>query len=417
MSTESDVRPDVAETDAPAVADASAAVSSSGPASAIDGDAAAPLDDFDLDDLEARLNQINDLAASATDDVRTDTIASPATPSNDDAAADEEGGSLRSQLAEMFGVDMDSFAATESRRRDEASGSEEVALEPAAESTTFAGGSESGLRVDSASAAPADETPAVSFLPPVADPPVDDDEVRVTNELPPSAEEPAAAMPDPAPEPVREPAPAADGEESIADYMERLLARSRGTEPTSPEKPPEKPAAKPKPVAAKTPAMPSEPLADDLSPAVVTHRDRRFRKPINKDQLRREVSSLRELALMSSRAAVAKKQRADLKMQMNSRLVVVATAAIVSSVLLLSPLWSRESFVLFGGVGMVATIALGVRYFTEHRKLAAQLAEVQQEIDIVDGSKVDRIGPVDQDPVGPHSTDVTPEAAIAASAD
>ena len=316
-----------------------------------------PVDDFDLDDLEARLNRIGSLADDARNELHDPATAEAATETVSLDDAPDGSGSLRSQLAEMFGVDVNTF--NESETRD--GGSPESVPD------------DRSMRLDAAvdSDPSSGPTPAepISFLPPVSDPPAD------------VVDEPVATTPAAAKEPAPEAAPA--GDDSIESYMERLLARSRGTEPTSPT-----PESKP---ATAAPAKPD--VTDDLPPdvelasaAVVTARDRRFRKPINKDQLRREVSSLRELALQSSRAAVAKSRRAELRAQLQSRVVVVVVAAAVSGILLASPLWSRESFVLYGAAGVLVTVGVAVNFYRTYRKLAADLAAVQSEIDETDNA-------------------------------
>lgn len=136
------------------------------------------------------------------------------------------------------------------------------------------------------------------------------------------------------------------GEDSVTAYMERLLARSRGGTPA--EEPVKIAAPRPNPEQAVESSEPSSPPKE--------------RKPIDAEKIRREVVSFREVALMSSRNAVAKSRVKQLRMQLIAKSFATAVGAVVSATLLASPLWSNESYVILGVFAMIFTGVIG--YFT-----------------------------------------------------
>lgn len=136
------------------------------------------------------------------------------------------------------------------------------------------------------------------------------------------------------------------GEDSVTAYMERLLARSRGGAPA--EEPVKVAAPRPIPEQAVESSEPSSPPKE--------------RKPIDAEKIRREVVSFREVALMSSRNAVAKSRVKQLRMQLIAKSFATAVGAVVSGTLLASPLWSNESYVMLGIFAMLFTGVIG--YFT-----------------------------------------------------
>ena len=293
--------------------------------------------DAQLAELEERLNALSSLGEAATAEVAeheaapsTDTMPSRVsdllreTPAPTASDAGDESDGLRSQLAEMFGVDMQELRAHSAVDPNEPEVEEVV------------------------------ETPREpeAHVEPVVD---------ETPEEPVEVAEPAAPQ----------------EEESVAAYMERLLARSRSTEPSSPT--PSKTEAKkpaPKPTPSDVPEMPS---LEQTTQPIVTARDRRVRKPVDKEKLRQEVSSLRALALASSRAAVAKSRRKAMKDQLFSKAVVAGVAGFVSCVLLASPVWSNESFVLYGAIGILLTAGFAYNFATTYRTYRQKIREATAE--------------------------------------
>ena len=376
----------------------------------------------ELAELEKRLQSLNAAPVAAS----ADAIDRPAAPDLSQTAPLDaaDGGSLRSQLADMFGMDAKDLS-TAAAPRDDVAESDRPAAEPPFAHDSAAEVAEAEA-ADTLAASASCDVPELSELPDFSefesasespeatssrvtvaiDPtelrretPIDNvDQMRSEADgldleaLYAAAEaeraevvgEPVADEPidrvaqEPTGVPEGEPTGdlaggGLDGEEdSVAAYMERLLARSRGTEPSSPQ-PKEKSAA-----IEKKPAAKPTPRPQRSEPAVIRH-ERRVRKPIDKEKLRQEVSSLRTLALASSRAAVAKSRRRRMRSELTSKAVVVGVFALVSAVLLASPLWSRESFVLYGGFGVLVTLGFAYNFFGDYRKYRGELKAAAEE--------------------------------------
>lgn len=152
-------------------------------------------------------------------------------------------------------------------------------------------------------------------------------------------------------------APDADVEPSVASYMEGLLARSRGNS-SAPMY------AEPKPVA--PPPPPAPVVTAPVDPVDETARKARKMKPEDKESLRADLDSFRELANQSARSAVAKSQVS--RKQTNLKVVAGgATLAGVATVVFLSTeLWMTEPqripALLAGITCIVLTVLVYLRY-------------------------------------------------------
>lgn len=306
---------------------------------------------------------------------------SGAEPQVDTKPPGETDASLRSQLAEMFGMDVGSLESSTIDPSDEATTESTTRTVDDGEQSE---GDLPAFRFDREEALSSQPVEPVSFLPPPDDPQPE----GAASEPLEAASDTAAPPTPPAPEPTNDTSPATGGDDdSVAAYMERLLARSRGTAPSSPPPKAEKPSPEQAPPAPPSPV--SEAVPSPSEAVILTPRDRRVRKPVNKEQLRQEVSSLRALALASSRAAVAKSRRKYLKMQVISKSVVAGMAALVSAVLIASPYWSRESFLLWGVLGIVPT---GVFLYQLLQTVQTYRRVVNETADEV--TSVERLAPV-----------------------
>ena len=163
--------------------------------------------------------------------------------------------------------------------------------------------------------------------------------------------------------------------------MERLLARSRTAgEPTAP-------------AAAETPAPAEE--SDLMAASEEPPAPPKVRTPVDADKIRREVVSFREVALMSARSAVATSKVKAVRNQVIAKGVATLVGAAVSVFLLASPIWSRESFVLYGAICLLITGGMGYLLFDsfkEYRRIA-QLHEGQADEPAAETNPADTVAP------------------------
>lgn len=158
-----------------------------------------------------------------------------------------------------------------------------------------------------------------------------------------------------------------ESEESVAAYMEQLLARSRGgaAAPAPAVVSPETPAATP---SVETPVEPKAP---------------RERQPIDADAIRKDISSFREVALISARTAVANSRVKQIRMQLIAKSVATGVGMIVSGVLIASPAWSKESFVSLGLIALAISCVIG--FFTwesiKHYQRIMQVTKTKRDND------------------------------------
>lgn len=193
----------------------------------------------------------------------------------------------------------------------------------------------------------------------------------------PARDVPAAAV-DPAPPPPRSPLTPqpeaiaepetpeiAEEEDSVASYMERLLARTRkgGTEPPAPLETRREPEARS--------SLTIEPSADVEAVSEVAPRREAAepRKPVDKEATRAELQSFRKVANMSARSALAKHTWATMKTEFAVQSTLAGLCTLGSVGYLSAPVWGKA--VQWGpGMGCVVGASfVGYRAWLTLRKL------------------------------------------------
>lgn len=164
--------------------------------------------------------------------------------------------------------------------------------------------------------------------------------------------------------PETEPAP----EDPIAAYMERLLARSRRQEEAPVSETISLDTGKPKPAGVAVAVLPPaeeksllNPLpAERATPQPQEHKPRKLGVE-ERDALRANLDSFRELANLSARSAVARSQSNRLQgtIQIHQYLTVAAWIATVT--LLSSTLWMNSSYLIPGVLALAGALALSWR--------------------------------------------------------
>ena len=169
-------------------------------------------------------------------------------------------------------------------------------------------------------------------------------------------EEPApeaeSAASEPAAEPEEETEESAGGDDSVAEYMERLLARSRRTTNDAPGAAPVKRAvAKPKPVEAvvTTEAVPAE---------LVTPAARKTLNPEERELLRANLDSFREVANLNARMSVARHKTHRMHSQLKIRVAICAVAIVLAILLLTAHLWGRHTYEFEGRIASVFAVSM-----------------------------------------------------------
>lgn len=254
-----------------------------------------------------------------------------------DADQQEEAGvapavqALRSQLAELFGISSQT-ALGHSRLEPEEPEEDLAPLEPVVGDS--------------------DEEQLVSEL--TEEPPGDD---GLTQDEEPVAESAASSIDAedaPAPQPS---APAEAHGDSIAAYMERLLARSRTSTPKS-ESPPTEPARRRRPAAeteepaaAAPPVPPPPPLEMPAAPP-------KSIAPEEKVALRANIDSFRELANASARSAVAKHESKKLRTMVQIKVALAIIAGGLTVVLFVANSIGRISYGVYTLAAAFATVVM-----------------------------------------------------------
>ncbi|HWL08439.1 MAG TPA: hypothetical protein VNQ76_08545, partial [Planctomicrobium sp.] len=178
------------------------------------------------------------------------------------------------------------------------------------------------------------------------------------------------------------------GEESIESYMNRLLARTRqmrsGEEPSSPPAAPQR--SETKPLASSYRSSSSSTLSEELIveteegenqedvTSQVPARKARKLEACDKEALRADLNSFRELANYSTRTAVATCKVSRTSAIVRLMLWLSGLGWIVTGLLLASHFWLGDMFFLetlmVGGVTAMMTMLAGIRYW-EVRHIAA----------------------------------------------
>ncbi len=234
---------------------------------------------------------------------------------------------LRSQLAELFGFSSgemrlaaaDRGAASEARQADESSS--DVLVDDAS-------GVTSGTDRDSSDAT---SQPAAGG--------------DSGGDAPPT--EPLAAgelnQNDPASPPAADEPPEVSHEESVASYMEQLLSRSRGESAARPGAP-AVPQAAPAPSVVPA-ASAAQAARDDVAAAdAARRRAARSLPPEEREAMRANLDSFRELANISARTAVAKHASTKLKTGVQVKGVLALTAVVLAVLMVLADLTGPVSY-------------------------------------------------------------------------
>jgi hypothetical protein len=143
-----------------------------------------------------------------------------------------------------------------------------------------------------------------------------------------------------------------EGGKSDEDIMSAYLARLLKKSPEDQE-PALKPVKAPEPM----PEAPSQP------PQPVSEQEGRATRRLNaeeKETLRANMDSFREIANQQARAAVAKHKSNELKSGMQTTSVVAVLLALVGFILLSAEFWSGQSYLIYGVLCLVVSGGLGV---------------------------------------------------------
>lgn len=163
--------------------------------------------------------------------------------------------------------------------------------------------------------------------------------------------------------------------ESVAAYMKRLFARTSGSQdyaepaaPVSRNKPTE-------PVASVIPPASTDSQAEEGSSSFVVDGDSSNTVPepkrpvaqVNREQLKLEIASLRDVANQTARHALATHAWKQVKLKMMMSGALTGASAIASVVLLSSPWWSPVNHQSYGWLTVLLTAISGYELFRSHR--------------------------------------------------
>lgn len=289
------------------------------------------------------------ISADISEEAVTETFASEA-----ESAEPETEDSLHAQLAKMFGLpeDFGKHTAEAAEPQDDpqerlvASESGEIleVIEPT--TTDVASVAEVDSNTDNEEEDEDDSwrTQLAQMLTEKSSPAVPPGDAPIAASSPP--EKPQSVTPSPPPVPAP---PPPQEEDSIAAYMERLLARNRmgshsGEAAANPSAP--KPAVVAHPTAAPLPtemtvtSVPSESDAGDVETASVAPLPLpEPRQRVDKDEVRAALQSFRKVANHSARSAIAKHSSKALRGEVSTQGVLAGLAGIAAGAYLLPPLW------------------------------------------------------------------------------
>jgi len=142
------------------------------------------------------------------------------------------------------------------------------------------------------------------------------------------------------------------GEQSDEDIMSAYLARLLKKSPEPEER-------RPKPVVAPEPVSIAPSEADESAQEPELRQTRRLNAE-EKETLRANLDSFRELANQQARAAVAKHKTNELKSGMQMTSVVAVLVAVVGAILLSAEFWSSQSYRVYGILCLLVAGGLGV---------------------------------------------------------
>ncbi|MFV0446768.1 MAG: hypothetical protein ACK5Q5_24615 [Planctomycetaceae bacterium] len=175
-------------------------------------------------------------------------------------------------------------------------------------------------------------------------------------------------------------------EDSVAAYMQRLLAKSAlsdssvvdKVEPAAEVRQPAESAA-----SRNTDELPShldqdeygeDQVSDEATTAATQSRGGRRLDRQEREEIRANIDSMRQIANLSARSAVARHYASKLDVTRKVKMLLVGTAAGVSVLLLSAELWTRNSYRLPGICAAVVAIIAGL----ELARTSIQMKRVQQ---------------------------------------
>ena len=171
---------------------------------------------------------------------------------------------------------------------------------------------------------------------------------------------PVAPPPAPAPEPQPE-------EDSIAAYMQRLLARNRMSDSSTPTAPPIETITATTTVATRSPSLYSEdPATENLGATTneVTESSVSLpvpepRQRVDKDEVRAALQSFREVANLSARSAIAQHSTKTLRGEVTVQAVLAGLAGVAAAAYWMPPLWGGSLQLLPGAGCLIAAGWMG----------------------------------------------------------
>ena len=252
-----------------------------------------------------------------------DATALDATDAVDGAPTQDDGGAIRSQLAELFGLSTEELTETEHRHEhDQADDS------PVGEND-----------IDHARSAEANR------------------------EIPPADEHPPATAQAPKNQPPESPLPTEEAPDSVAAYMEQLLSRSQTASAAEPSE-----EEAPTPVIDDPPPA-DPPAADDVAPAAEKEAEPDAEKPARSGRrldendiakMRANIDSMREIANQSARSAVAKHYSQKLAMTYQVKLILTIVGGVITAVLFSAELWTDISYRVQAFCTLAVTLISGI---------------------------------------------------------
>ncbi len=175
------------------------------------------------------------------------------------------------------------------------------------------------------------------------------------------------ALPESAPEPATSAPPAPSEEDTIAAYMERLLARNRMSSlesagpdsaartPTAPPVEPVRPLPLPEPLAADDDTVPESNVAEPAPDQPLLE----SRPRIDKDEVRAALQSFRQVANLSARSAIAQHSTKTLRGEIAVQGTLAGLAAIAAGAYWCGPLWGSAAQPLQGSGCLIAAGWMG----------------------------------------------------------
>ncbi|MDX1970541.1 MAG: FHA domain-containing protein [Planctomycetaceae bacterium] len=274
------------------------------------------------------------------------------------------GVSLRAELARMFDLPED-FAAREAAaaQREAATACESPIAEDLPDADLTAADAQTAADVADADADADEEEWRSRLASMLAGPPARDVPAAMEDSAPPSPRRLSTPQPDPVAEPAT--SEIAEEDDSVASYMERLLARTRkgGAESPVPLE------TRREPDTRSSLAIEPSAVVEEVSEVAPRRETAEPRKPVDKEATRAELQSFRKVANMSARSALAKHTWATMKTEFTVQSTLAGLCTLGSVGYLSAPIWGKA--VQWGpGMGCVVGAGfVGYRAWLTLRKL------------------------------------------------